>query len=65
MGALMTDMGKVGTGFTDMERQEWWIKRNSRVGTVIEVECMQLTPDGLFRHPRFVRWRPDHPGKEK
>lgn len=60
MGALMTDMGKVGTGFTDVERDEWWSwYLNGHVTRLIEVECMQLTPDGKFRHPRFVRIRYD------
>jgi hypothetical protein len=56
MGALMTPMGKVGTGFSDAMRKEDW---NSRIGEFIEVECMQLTPDGKFRHPRFKRRRRD------
>lgn len=56
LGALLTSMGKVGTGFTDEERAQPW-----PVGTVIEVECMGLTPDGKFRHPRFkrIRWDKD------
>lgn len=57
MGALMTDMGKVGTGFTDKERQDLFSE--DTVGQTIEVECMQLTEDGKFRHPRFVRIRED------
>jgi len=54
MGALLTDMGKVGTGFTREQRKQVW-----RKGNVIEVECMSLTPKGKFRHPRFVRERFD------
>ena len=54
MGALMTDMGRVGTGFTDSEREEIW-----NIGDMIEVSCMQLTPDGKFRHPAFERRRFD------
>lgn len=56
MGALITPMGKVGTGFTKAMRGEIWT-----IGEVIEVECMELTPDGKFRHPRFVRRRWDKP----
>lgn len=54
MGALITPMGKVGTGFTDKDREikDW-------MGKIIEVESMQLTPYGKFRHPRFIRERPD------
>lgn len=54
MGALITDLGRVGTGFTDAQREEEWLP-----GMVIEVECMGLTPKGVFRHARFLRRRWD------
>lgn len=57
LGAFMTPMGKVGTGFTDQERQYFWNSKDP-IGT-IEVECMGLTPAGKFRHPRFIRVRFD------
>jgi hypothetical protein len=53
MGALLTEMGKVGTGFTDEERGFDFL------GHIIEVEAMSLTPKGKFRHPRFIRIRYD------
>lgn len=62
MGALMTPMGKVGTGFSDIERATLWsmheVAGASVIGQIIEVECMSITKDGKFRHPRFkrVRW---------
>ena len=56
MGALMTPMGKVGGGFTDAQRELYY---KDIIGKIIEVECMELTPDGKFRHPRFVRLRED------
>jgi hypothetical protein len=56
MGALLTEYGKVGTGFTDKMREELM---GIESGTVIEVGCMGLTPSGKFRHPRFVRVRYD------
>nr|WP_283842052.1 hypothetical protein [Bradyrhizobium sp. KB893862 SZCCT0404] len=65
MGALMTPMGKVGTGFSDAERVTFWNyckepdDGRGIMGETIEVECMKLTDDGKFRHPRFVRVRPD------
>ncbi len=68
MGFLTTRMGKVGTGFTDAEREEWWARKP--IGTkgalpyTIEVECMHLTSDGKFRHPRFVRERFDKIAEE-
>lgn len=54
IGALLTEKGKVGTGFTDAQRAAHYPN-----GTVIEVEAMGLTPGGKFRHPRFVRVRWD------
>lgn len=56
MGALLTDRGKVGTGFTDAMREELM---DIEPGTTIEVDCMGLTPSGKFRHPRFIRVRFD------
>lgn len=53
IGALITAKGKVGTGLTDEDRVV------DAVGKTIEVECMQLTENGKFRHPRFIRWRED------
>jgi ATP-dependent DNA ligase len=57
MGALLTPMGKVGTGFTAQQREE--LNNPLIIGELIEVECMSLTPSGKFRHPRFVRFRFD------
>lgn len=57
MGALMTKQGKIGTGFTDQMREDF--TEDFIVGKVIEVEYMELTPRGKFRHPRFVRLRLD------
>lgn len=57
MGALLTEMGKVGTGFSDLQRHEF--SEDFIIGKVIEVECMELTKDGKFRMPRFVRLRED------
>lgn len=56
MGGFVTAMGKVGTGLTDAQRTEFMALP---VGTLIEVECMSLTPAGKFRHPRFKRVRFD------
>lgn len=55
VGALITEKGKVGTGFSDVQRTDLL----SCVGSMIEVECMSLTPGGKFRHPRFIRVRED------
>ena len=56
LGGFITELGRVGTGLTDKQREEYL---TLPVGTVIEVDCMSLTPKGKFRHPRFVRVRYD------
>lgn len=61
MGALLCHMGefetyssprgaefRVGTGFTDAEREE-----SGWLGKIITVEYFELTPRGVPRHPRF------------
>jgi ATP-dependent DNA ligase len=61
LGYVTTAKGAVGSGFTDAEREFLWAEAKAQrlVGQVIEVSCMQFTPDGQFRHPFFVRMRPD------
>ena len=54
MGALLTKYGKVGTGFTDAEREETW-----EIGSIIEAEYMEMTKANKMRHPRFLRRRED------
>jgi len=64
MGALLTNYGKVGTGFTDHDR-EWWQSMFDNGGNqwltkqLIEVEFMEWTSGKKFRHPRFLRIRDD------
>jgi hypothetical protein len=62
MGALLvkTKDGitfKVGTGFTDEDREMFW--NWGKGHSIIEVEGMELLPSGKLRHPRFVRIRED------
>jgi ATP-dependent DNA ligase len=61
LGYVLTAKGGVGSGFTDTERETLWTeaKAGTLIGQVIEVSCMQITPDDKFRHPFFVRMRPD------
>jgi ATP-dependent DNA ligase len=61
LGYVVTDRGNVGAGFTDEEREILWAEAMAGkvVGQIIEVNCMQFTPMGRFRHPVFVRMRPD------
>ena len=61
LGYVTTAKSAVGAGFTDAEREILWAEAKAErlVGQVIEVSCMQFTPNGQFRHPFFVRMRPD------
>lgn len=62
MGALHTTKGRVGTGFSDVFRTQCRHDERGRstiVSKTIEVACNQLTPDGKFRHARFIRIRDD------
>lgn len=59
MGAVMTPWGKVGVGFTDIDRKLVWDNPDTYVGMTIEVSCLQLTENCKFRHPRFIRFRED------
>jgi ATP-dependent DNA ligase len=61
LGYVTTNKGAVGSGFSDTERESLWAeaKADRLVGQMIEVSCLQITPDGQFRHPFFVRLRPD------
>ena len=54
MGALLTDHGKVGTGFSDSDREEDW-----KIGDLIEAEYMEITEAGKMRHARFIQRRLD------
>jgi ATP-dependent DNA ligase len=61
LGYVKTAKGDVGSGFTDIEREILWAKARAGrlVGQVIEVRALEITANGKFRHPSFVRTRPD------
>jgi DNA ligase-1 len=71
LGALVCsgmDDGKeisvnVGSGFSDVDRDDYWINRNLVIGRTCEVLCDVITQnqDGTYslRFPRFVRFRDD------
>lgn len=54
IGALITPKGKV-SGMSDEQRRTF----TKQLPEMIEVECMGLTKNGKFRHPRFMRERFD------
>jgi hypothetical protein len=78
MGKLLIGKaGKVGTGFTDEERDLWWARRHhipmldkhksdpKATVYLIEVGCMGVNPTGKFRHSRYLRDRTwDKPANE-
>jgi DNA ligase-1 len=71
LGALVchgVDDGKeitvnVGSGFSDVDRDDYWNNRNLVIGRTAEVLCDVITQnqDGTYslRFPRFVRFRDD------
>ena len=71
MGALVcegVDDGKhivvnVGSGFTDVERQEYWDNRNDVIGrsAVVMADAITLNQSGSYslRFPRFKSFRYD------
>lgn len=48
---------RVGGGFSDKEREEFWKRKDKMIGTIIEVEFMESTESGKTRHVRFIRER--------
>jgi len=50
---------KVGSGFSDKERSDFWEAPSMIVGKVIEVDFMEETTDGNMRHASFLGIRED------
>jgi len=50
---------KVGSGFTDEQRVEFFKNPESYIDKIAEVLYMEETDDGSLRHPRFVTIRHD------
>lgn len=57
LGALLTEHGKVGTGFTDAQRVEFY--NDPPVGQLIQVKYRELSSSGKLRFPAFKRVRLD------
>jgi len=77
LGGLLCDFKgvevRVGGGYSDEERKEFWrlyqhdLKRANAgepllLGTLIEVEFHEITPDGSLRHPRLSSVNNPKPG---
>lgn len=52
-------MVRVGSGFSDQQRDEIYAAPDEYIGRTIEIKYHEVTPDGSLRHPRFYRWRDD------
>jgi DNA ligase-1 len=50
---------KVGSGFSDEEREQVWDDQYNFLGRMIEVRYQEVTPDGSLRFPTFVCFRTD------
>ena len=57
-GGVLTEVTKV-SGMTDADRKSMTSDWDSWLYSVIEFEYQQKTPTGSYRHPRYVRPRPD------
>jgi DNA ligase-1 len=76
LGAIVcegTDNGKligvnVGSGLSDLQRDQYWLNRDSLLEQVVEVQADAVTQnqDGTYslRFPRFVRFRGFEPGEK-
>lgn len=58
LGAVVTKLGNVSSGFTRKQRIEYW-NDPTFLGSIIEVTCTELTPSGAMRYGRFIRRRDD------
>jgi hypothetical protein len=61
LGIINTELGNVSSGFSDEERVELWAEAQAGtlIGQTVEVSFMEYSAVGKFRHPVFVRMRPD------
>jgi DNA ligase-1 len=58
----------IGSGFSDADRDEFWINRADIIGHVVEVRADAITQnqDGSYslRFPRFICFRGFEPGEK-
>jgi len=50
---------QVGSGLTEVERQEFWKNKDTLIGRMIEVKYQEFTLEGTLRFPVFKRFRND------
>lgn len=49
----------IGSGFTDIQRDEIWSDPHKYLGVVIEIQYQEITKDGSLRFPSFKAFRYD------
>lgn len=63
LGAIWVEFegvkSKVGSGFTDAQRDQLWAIRDKLRGKMVEVQYQNKTADGSLRFPVFIKFRPD------
>jgi len=63
LGAFLCELNgvrtKVGGGYSDKQRTEFWKNKESMKGMTMEVQCQEVTKDGVLRFPVFLRLRTD------
>lgn len=68
MGAIYVDFNgvevKVGTGFNDAQRKQFWNNPDDIVGQLVEIKYMNVTESGSLRQPVFIGIRDDKVCKE-
>lgn len=50
---------RVGSGFSDAQRDLYWLEPEKIIGRTIEIQYHEVTPAGSLRHPRIVGFRDD------
>jgi hypothetical protein len=55
----LSSVCSIGTGLSDIQRQEIWDNRSKYMGQVFEATGKGLFEGGALRHPAFYRWRAD------
>jgi len=60
-GAVLTNYGKLGTGFSDNQREMFQklFDNGELIGIILEVSFMEWTKNGIMRHPVFEHIRTD------
>lgn len=50
---------KVGTGFSDLQRNDIWFNQEKYINVIAECEYKELSKNGIMRQPRFKGFRYD------